>query len=160
MKQKVSKTIFDYLYQHIADIHMRKISIINSFALDYDEYMRVLEFINNYIKKFERFLGDVEITNGKNLLPFVIFGSVVGLQSFEGIESLRCCVTLPKEEYESLWTGENVSLVPCNTRSASELIFKKCGEEVCLDYGGRSRRYVIKSIEPNPYVPLVRMESC
>jgi hypothetical protein len=158
MNLTVSKSVFDYLYHHLADIHSRKMKIINSFAIDFDEYMRMLDFIKTYIHQFERFLGDVGVSGAKNALPFVIYNCVVGLMSTQGNETWMCCVTLPKEESESVWLIPGVTMIPCNTTSAFELMHKRCGEKVDIERDGIMRNYTIKSIEPNPYIPLGRQE--
>ncbi len=159
MNLTVSKSVFDYLYHHLADIHSRKMKIINSFAIDFDEYMRMLEYLKTYIHQFERYLGDVRVTDGKNALPFVIYNCIVGLMSTEGSDTWMCCVTLPKEEAESVWLIPNVTLLPCNTPSAFELMMKRRGEKVDIERDGRLQNFMIKSIEPNPYIPLMRQEA-
>ncbi len=159
MNLTVSKSVFDYLYHHLADIHSRKIKIINSFAIDFDEYMRMLDYIKTYIHQFERFLGDVNVAEGKNTLPFVIYNSVVGLKNADGGETWICSVTLPKEESESVWLLPNVTLLSCNTPIAFELMLKRCGDKVDIERDGRQQRYTIKSIDPNPYIPFLRQEA-
>ncbi len=159
MNLTVTKSVFDYLYHHLADIHSRKMKIINSFALDFEEYMRMLEYLKTYIHQFERFLGDVNVADGKNVLPFVIYNSVVGLKNTDGSDAWMCCVTLPKEETESVWLIPNVTLLPCNLPLAFELLMKRRGEKVDIERDGRVQNYTIKSIDPNPYMPLMRQEA-
>lgn len=159
MNLTVSKSVFDYLYHHLADIHSRKIRIINNFAMDFDEYMKMLDYIKAYIHQFERFLGDVNVSESKNALPFVIYNSVVGLKSADGKEDWMCCVTLPKEESESVWLIPNVTMLACNTQTAFDLMLKRCGEKVEIEKDGRQQKYTIKSITPNPYIPFVRQEA-
>lgn len=159
MNLTVSKSVFDYLYHHLADIHSRKMKIISCFAIDFDEYMKMLEYLKTYIHQFERFLGDVSVTGSKNTLPFVIYNCIVGLKSTDGNENLMCCVTLPKEEPESVWLIPNVSLLSCNEPFAFELMLKRCGEKVEIERDGKLQKYTIKSIDPNPYIPFARQEA-
>ena len=159
MNLTVSKSVFAYLYHHLADIHSRKMKIINSFAIDFDEYMKMLEFLKSYIQQFERFLGDVNVVEGKNVLPFVIYNCVVSLKGADGHDAWMCCVTLPKEEPEAVWLIPNVTMLPCNIPAAFELLLKRIGEKVQIEKDGRIQNYTIKSIDPNPYIPFLRQEA-
>lgn len=159
MNLTVTKSVFDYLYHHLADIHSRKMKIINSFAMNFDDYMRMLDYLKSYIHQFERFLGDVYVSDGKNTLPFIIYNCVIGLKSTNGSDTWMCCVTLPKEETETVWLIPNVTLLPCHTPSAFELLMKRRGEKVDIERDGRVQNYTIKSIDPNPYIPFLRQEA-
>ncbi len=157
MNQKVSKPVFDYLYHHLADIHNRKMKIINSFSIDFDEYMKMLDYIKSYINQFERFLSDVNVMDGKDALPFVIYNCVVSLKTDSG-ESWQCCVTLPKEDCEEAWNIPGVLMLSCNSSADFELMLKRCGEKVDIERSGRVQKCTIKRIEPNPYIPVVQQE--
>ncbi len=159
MNRKVTKPVFDYLYHHLADIHSRKMKIISSFSIDFDEYMRMLDYLKLYIQQFERFLGDVDVDEGKCVLPFVIYNCIISLKSTESSDVWRCCVTLPKEESESMWVMPNVTLLECNTPAAFQLMLKRRGEKVDIERSGQVQKYTIKGIEPNPYIPLVQQEA-
>lgn len=153
----VTKPIYDYIFQHLAEFHNNKMKIINSFAYDFDEYMQMLNFAKKYINKCERFLGDATTIDGNDELPFVIFNCIVQLSS-DSDEELSCCITLPKEEYELALAAYNVTPIPCNLPPARELIFKRCGESVVFENSGESHTYTIRRIELNPFIPLDQNE--
>lgn len=159
MNLTVSMPVFNYLYHHLAEIHNKKIKIINSFAMDFDEYMKMLDYIKTYINRFERFLGDMSVTECNDMLPFVIYNCIVRLSSTSGNETLICSVSLPKEVDEKSWFVSNVTMIQCNTSEAFDLLLKCCGDKVEIEKAGKKKRYSVISIEPNPNLPLERHEA-
>lgn len=151
----VTQPIFNYIFQHVAQFQYNKMKIVNTFANDFDEYMLMLSLVKDYINRCERFLGDMTTTDGHDdELPFVIFNCIVRLSSECG-EDWSCCVTLPKDDENSL---SNVIPIPCNSPEASELILKKRGESIVVEKDGKSNTYTVKHIEPNPLFPLHQNE--
>lgn len=158
MRLAVTKPVFNYLFQHMVEIHSKKMKIVNSFAIDFDEYMNMLSLIKTYINKCERFLGDVTIVREADEayeLPFVIFNSITHLSDEDG-EEWSCIITLPKDDYEP--PISNVDFIPCNTPEAYELILKQCGQSVVIEKDGKRKEYTVKGIEPNPLMPFEENE--
>lgn len=157
MSTTVSKPVFDYLYHHLADIHSRKMKIIAGFALDYDEYMKMLNHLNAYIQQMENFLNQAETQGGKNELPLVIYNCIVSLK--QGNKSNRYCVTLAKELVEQSWQVSDVTMLACNAPLAFELLLKRRGDNVEIVKDGEKKKFTICDIDPNPHIPIARPET-
>lgn len=158
MNMTITKPVFSYLYNHIVDINNKKMNIVNNFAMDYDKYMMMLNFIKAYIKKLENYVEKVYVVDGTDKLPFVIYHSIVRMESKDGRETHSCSVTLPKSEHEMVCQIQNVTMIPCIEPTAFSLIFKNRGEGIEIQREGKSFKYIIKDIEPNPYIPIVEEE--
>ena len=154
MSVTVTKPVFDYLFKHLVFIHDKKIRIINSYSANYQVYMQMLDFLKSYIEFMERFLGDVEVGDGEDTLPFVFFDCIFHLSDPDTGESLVCSVVLPIDENENSVQSGHIKHIPCNEPLASELVFKKRGDIIVFEEDGKSSRYTIKSIEANPRFPI------
>lgn len=157
MSMTVSKPVFDYLYHHLADIHNRKMKIVAGFALDYDEYMKMLDHLKAYIQQMEHFLNQSDTQGSKNELPFVIYNCIVALR--HNNETRRYCATLAGEQAEQSWQVSDVTMLACNSPLAFELLFKRCGDKVEIEKDGEKKKFTVCGIDPNPHIPIIRPEA-
>jgi hypothetical protein len=157
MSMTITQPIFDYIYQHLTEFHSNKMRVVNHFAYDFDEYMKMLSYAKQYISHCEHFLGDACTADGNDELPFVIFNSIIRLSSDNG-EDWSCCIVLPKAEFENSLIIANVTPIRCNSPESYELLLKQSGESAVIEKDGKTNTYTIKSIETNPYIPMVQNE--
>ncbi len=143
----VSQNVFDYLIKHMLDIHEQKMSIVSSYSIEYDEYMKMLYTIKNYIKRLERFLESVSVSDCPDKIPFVIFGCSIHLNSVGSSDNMVCSIVLPTDSrfYES--EDKGVTLIKCCTPAADTLLFKKAGDRFMLDGFGDDVCWKIENIE-------------
>lgn len=69
----ITKEVFQYLINHIRELHDKKISVVNVFALDYDAFMSTLDFINAYIKRIDNYLDNARIGTGYHATSFCYY---------------------------------------------------------------------------------------
>lgn len=143
----VSREIFDYLLDHMLDIHQRKINIVSPYSLDYDQYMSMLEFLNSYIRKIGDFL-DVAVVDDdcKSALPFVVLGSLVYTEGMGLYERDTYSIVLP-EETQDMSHNSAIKVYTCLSPVSHALLFKKAGDKVALEEDGRFHHCTIKRID-------------
>ena len=137
----VSKEVFDFLLDHMLDIHKRKMNIISPYVRCYDKYMKMLNFLNAYIRRIGDFLDTAVVTDENRPFPFVILGSRVMMQSDVFFQNTVYSINLPEEE-----CAANVSCYDCLSPMAEALLFKGIGDKVALKDNGLIKHVTIKDI--------------
>ena len=96
----ITKEVFQYLINHIRELQDKKISIVNVFALDYDEFMTMLDLVNADIKRIENYLDNARIGTDQHALPFVIIGSVVHVIEQKDDKVYKYRINLPDKSHQ------------------------------------------------------------
>jgi hypothetical protein len=128
MGEIISREVFDYLLDHMLDIHRKKISIISPYTQDYDSYMTKLNFLNSYIRGIESFLESASVESGKNELPFVILGSIVEVRQTGTNKSFRIRIMLPKET--ALPDSGSDQIHTCFSDLGHAMLLKRVGDQI------------------------------
>lgn len=145
----VSQDVFDYLIKHMLDIHEQKMSIVSSYSIEYDEYMKMLFTIKGYIKKIENFLESATISKCSNHIPFVIFGCNIHLSSESTNENMVCRIVLTNDSKFDEKEDNGVIIIKCCAPAADSLLFKKIGDKVKLNGYNENSYWVIKNLQLN-----------
>lgn len=144
MGSVISKDVFDYLLDHMLDIHHKKIGIISTYSLDYDSYTSKLSFINSYVRGIEAFLETARVESEENDLPFVVLGSIVYV-SKNNNERTKIKIVLPKEQ--PAIDEKDIEIYSCFSDIGSSMLLKRIGENVQIGHSGS--RYLIEKIIRN-----------
>jgi transcription elongation GreA/GreB family factor len=139
----VSKGVFDYLQDHMLDIHRKKMSIISAYTLDYDSYTAKLNFMNSYIKGIEAFLENTVADGDDTEIPFAILGSTVCLRNEATRQRAYVKIVLPKDQASQ--NAEGVKVYACFSDWGHALLLKAPGERIKA--GHASEEYVVEQIE-------------
>jgi transcription elongation GreA/GreB family factor len=133
----IAKEVYQYLAKHAWELQDNKISRINMFAADFDDYMSLLNYINSYIGRIENYLDTAKTGEGPYTLPFVILGSVVQISEQISGRILRFRIVIPDKKL--LENGMNADVVAdvinisCFSPVGSALLFKEVDEEVSIE---------------------------
>lgn len=142
---KVSKRVFDYLLDHMLDIHKRKIDIVRPYVCDYDQYMSMLDFLNAYIRHIGDFLDTAVVDEQSNHIPFVTMGSIVYTEGPGFAERTVYSILLPEEVQTA--DASKVKACVCLSPVSNALLLKVIGDRVMLEEDGRLRQCTIKRID-------------
>ena len=142
---KVSKNVFDYLLNHMLDIHKRKINIVRPYSSDYDTYTSMLEFLNTYIRMIGDFLDVAVVDEQSDHVPFVTMGSVVHTEGLGFAERSVFTVVLPEEVKAS--DASRIKACACLSPVSNALLFKSVGDRVMIEENGRMRQCTINRID-------------
>jgi transcription elongation GreA/GreB family factor len=143
MNFTVSKYVFDFLLDHMLDIHRRKMNIVSPYTIDYDSYMSKLNCLNGYIRGIEAFLEDSKPADIKDEIPFVIIGSTVHLRAIGTDKRKIVKIILPKDESHR---EKGVEAHHCFSEWGHELMLKKPHERVHIEPG---EEHIVESIYVN-----------
>ena len=127
--QTITKEMFQYLVEHIKDVHNKKISIANAFALDYSAFITVLEFVNSYIRTIENYLEAAKIGSGQHELPFVILDCTVFVTSHKDGKTYRYRIIPPTNKTPSENIDDLIS-IDCISPLGKALLFKSVEDKV------------------------------
>lgn len=141
----VSKRVFDYLLDHMLDIHKRKINIVSPYSSDYDAYTSMLEFLNTYIRKIGDFLDVAVVDDQSDHVPFVTMGSVVYTEGLGFSERSVFTVVLPEEVKAA--DATRIKACACLSPVSNALLFKTVGDRVTIEENGRMRHCTINKID-------------
>jgi transcription elongation GreA/GreB family factor len=136
--------LFDYLLNHMLEIHRKKLSIVSAYKLDYDLYTEKLGFINAYIRAIEAFLETCQYNGEISELPFVVLNSITRLRSVNTGESLLMKIVLPGENGGESPEYPECVLHGCFSEWGHALLLKSAGERVCV--GAPPETYVVENI--------------
>jgi|AGTN01.2.fsa_nt_gi hypothetical protein len=139
----ISKDVFEYLLDHMLDIHRKKIGIISGYSLDYDSYTNKLSFLNSYIKGIEAFLESALVEGDSRELPFVILGSIAYVRNNHNNERAKIKITLPKEQPGI--DEKDVDTFTCFSDVGYAILLKHTGEHVQVGHSG----YTIEKVAKN-----------
>jgi transcription elongation GreA/GreB family factor len=109
----ITKEVFQYLINHIRELQDKKISIVNVFALDYDEFMTMLDLVNADIKRIENYLDNARIGTDQHALPFVIIGSVVHVIEQKDGKVYKYRINLPDKKPSNTNVNADIQNVSC-----------------------------------------------
>jgi transcription elongation GreA/GreB family factor len=129
----ISKDVFDYLLDHMLDIHRKKMGIISAYSLDYDSYTSKLNFLNSYVREIEAFLETAMVQGEESDLPFVILGSVVYVSKHTS-EHAKIKIVLPKEQPGI--NEKDIEFHTCFSDIGHSMLLKRIGENVQVGHGG------------------------
>lgn len=150
----VTQDVFNYLLKHMLDIHDQKMSLVSSYSIEYDAYMKMLITLKDYISRIEKYLECAQIQSGPNHLPFVLYGSHVYLSHDKTGENLLCSIVLPNDPRYGKSLHNGISLIDCSSAAADALLYKGAGDTVDMDICGEVRSMTIKAIEMDKTMPI------
>ena len=150
----VTQDVFNYLLKHMLDIHDQKMSLVSSYSIEYDAYMKMLTTLKDYINRIEKYLESAQIQNGSNHLPFVLFGSHVYLSHAKTGENFLCSIILPNDPRYGKSVHNDVHLIDCSSTAADALLYKCVGDTVYLEECGEIKSMTIKAIEIDVAMPI------
>jgi transcription elongation GreA/GreB family factor len=130
MNRQITKEVFSFLAMHMKDIQSRKMKLVKQYSMDYDMYVKVLEFLNSYIKDIEVYLDNSVIVEGDSAPPFAVIGSIVSVKDASKREhSYIITAAGTSSTYEASSGCQDVS---CFSELGMRLLFKEVGQEVKL----------------------------
>ena len=150
----VTQDVFNYLLKHMLDIHDQKMSLVSSYSIEYDAYMKMLTTLKDYIKRIEKYLESAQIQSGSNHLPFVLFGSHVYLSNEKTGENLLCSIILPNDPRYGKSLHNDVLLIDWCAGAADALLYKSVGDSVSVEVCGEAKSMTIKAIEIDAAMPI------
>lgn len=143
----ISKKAFDYLLDHMLDIHKRKVSIIMPYAMEYDTYMSMLNFFNIYIRRIGDFLDDAIVEDVAYFAPFVTIGSLVCTEGLGLLDKVTYSILLPDDCNNPCSAQQSMQVLSCMSPAAKELLFKRNGDTAVILENGSTRRCRVSNIE-------------
>lgn len=144
---QVTQNVFDFLLNHMMDLHKRKLNIVRIYSQDYEAYTTMLDFLNQYIKRMNDFLDRAEVADCSHGLPFVVLGSLVYTKDDLTGEEEVYRIDLPGETHYGENSDMAVMSYICPTPQSKALLFKKPGEKTVIKEGKMTKSFHIKRIE-------------
>lgn len=142
MSDNSTKSVFNYLLDHMLDIHRKKMRIVSAYSHDYDSYTQKLTFINSYIKSIEAFLDSSSKDPASTEIPFVILGSSVSVKRANTAEHFKVKIILPNEQTDA--KTEGAAIYTCFSDWGYTLLLKKPGEHFFV--GHANEEYIVEDI--------------
>ncbi|MFA5675077.1 MAG: hypothetical protein WDA65_00960 [Christensenellales bacterium] len=143
----ISKKAFDYLLDHMLDIHKRKVNIIMPYSMDYDKYMSMLNFFNSYIRRIGDFLDEAVVEDVACTAPFVTIGSFVYTEGLGLLDKAAYVILLPQDYKDRSENSQSPRFCNCVSPVAKELLFKCGGDTALIEENGIAKRCRINKIE-------------
>lgn len=141
---KLTKSMRDYLLEHIAEIEKVKDSVLKKhYSEDVIEGNNFESFINSYISSITNIIDESKISaRAKNSCPFVIIGSIVAVHDIDEDETYNYLITAPYSTYDKV-DADNAS---CLSPLGQALLFKEVDEKIEVNVPAGTLNYVIKDI--------------
>ena len=144
MCKSITKRMYDYLLDHVAQIEKEKEALIKAYyAENIEEGMNIDDFFKDYKSAISSFLQDVEIrTEGTDHCPFVIIGSDVEVEDTTDLETYKYRIIFPYTKNPAL----HVDCASCLSPLGKALLLKNVDQQVRIEVPTGTLHYKIKSV--------------
>ncbi len=144
MCKSITKRLFDYLLDHVAQIEKEKEALIKAYyAENVEEGMNIDDFFKDYKNTISSFLRGVEIqAEGTDHCPFVIIGSDVEVEDTTDMETYTYRIIFPYTKNPTL----HVDCASCLSPLGKALLLKNVDQQVRIEVPTGTLHYKIKGV--------------